>query len=147
MATKIPASSSIPRFLLPRGASNLNLFRHHQQQHRAILQPSSLPLLTTPISQPVRYASNSSTPKPRTLAKPEKFNPPSHPARHVQSPNSKIRYFGPALTEAQKETHRTKQYPNMMPPEGTFMRWFLENRSIHVWIALVSYSYFLHSYK
>ena len=25
-----------------------------------------------------------------------------------------------------------------MPPEGSFMRWFLTNRSIHVWITLVA---------
>lgn len=26
----------------------------------------------------------------------------------------------------------------MMPPEGTVLHWFLTNRSIHVWITMVS---------
>jgi len=29
-----------------------------------------------------------------------------------------------------------KKYPNMMPGEGTFMHWFLNNRSIHLYICL-----------
>ncbi|KAF2214651.1 hypothetical protein CERZMDRAFT_95043 [Cercospora zeae-maydis SCOH1-5] len=80
---------------------------------------------------PVRYASSEKPmpPKPRVLEKPDKFRPPSHPSRL----RSKTRYtYGPDLTPAQK----TKRYPHMMPPEGTFMHWFLTNRIIHLWISL-----------
>lgn len=31
---------------------------------------------------------------------------------------------------------RTKKYPNMMSPEGSFMHWFLTNRYIHLWITM-----------
>jgi len=37
----------------------------------------------------------------------------------------------------QKEEQANKQYPRMMPPEGSFLHWFLTNRSIHLWITLV----------
>jgi hypothetical protein len=29
-----------------------------------------------------------------------------------------------------------KKYPNMMPPEGSFMHWFIHNKSIHMWITM-----------
>ncbi|CAK1356273.1 unnamed protein product [Cercospora beticola] len=80
---------------------------------------------------PVRYASSEkpTPPKPRVLEKPDKFRPPSHPSRL----KSKTRYtYGPDLTQAQK----TRRYPHMMPPEGTFLHWFLTNRTIHLWISL-----------
>ena len=82
-----------------------------------------------------RHASSTSSSKPRTLEKPAKFNPPSHPARLNRSPPRQ--YPGPPLSAPELEAQKTKQYPHMMPPEGSFMRWFLTNRSIHVWITLV----------
>ncbi|KAF7187271.1 hypothetical protein HII31_11359 [Pseudocercospora fuligena] len=89
-------------------------------------------LKRTPLlAHPSRYASSErpAPPKPRVLEKPDKFRPPSHPSRIRQ----KTRYsYGPELTQAQK----TKRYPHMMPPEGTFMHWFLTNRTIHLWISL-----------
>lgn len=70
-------------------------------------------------------------PKPRVLEKPDKFRPPSHPSRI----RSKPRYnYGPDLTQEQKTV---RQYPHMMPPEGSLMHWFLTNRSIHVFISVV----------
>ena len=117
----------IPRFLLPRGA----LTTHFQPQA----------ILTFPISArrtllPCRHASKKSSPsKPIVLEKPTKFNPPSHGARlKSKAPRQ---YPGPPLSAEQLEEQKTKRYPHMMPPEGSFMHWFLTNRSIHMWITLV----------
>ncbi|MCJ1359125.1 MAG: hypothetical protein MMC33_009125 [Icmadophila ericetorum] len=70
--------------------------------------------------------------KPRVLEKPSKFTPPSHGARRVQP----RQYPGAPLSEHERSAMQTKQYPHMMPPEGSFMRWFLTNRSIHLWITM-----------
>ncbi|EME50322.1 hypothetical protein DOTSEDRAFT_165466 [Dothistroma septosporum NZE10] len=79
----------------------------------------------------VRHASTTPPPKPRVLAQPDKFRPPSHPSR-LRSKTPRYQY-GPELTQEQKTK---KQYPHMMPPEGSFMHWFLTNRTIHLWISL-----------
>jgi hypothetical protein len=76
-----------------------------------------------------RYASS----KPRVLEKPSRFNPPSHPQRIV-----KHRQYGPALSAQEQEAQKTRKYPHMMPPDGSFMHWFLTSRSIHIWITMVS---------
>ena len=82
----------------------------------------------------LRYASTkSSTDKSRILEKPTRFNPPSHGARQVKP----RMYPGPKLTVEEERTQSTRRYPNMLPPEGTFMHWFVTNRSIHLWITLV----------
>lgn len=82
-----------------------------------------------------RHASSASSTKPRTLEKPAKFNPPSHPARLNRAPPRQ--YPGSPLSAPEVEAQKIRQYPHMMPPEGSFMRWFLTNRSIHIWITLV----------
>ncbi|KAL8970540.1 MAG: hypothetical protein Q9183_001474 [Haloplaca sp. 2 TL-2023] len=74
--------------------------------------------------------------KPRVLEKPAKFYPPSHPQRLVKQRTIPRQYPGPPVSEAQKEEQRTKQYPNMMPAEGTFMFWFLTSRMLHMCITL-----------
>lgn len=78
------------------------------------------------------------------LEKPDKFRPPSHPARRVlQTRNGRlvnpgpINYPGPKLSEKEKEELKHRRYPHMFPPEGTVMFKFLTNRWIHVWIAMV----------
>ncbi|KAB2570754.1 Major facilitator superfamily [Lasiodiplodia theobromae] len=74
--------------------------------------------------------------KPRVLEKPDKFRPPSHPAR-IPSSRKRPQYtYGPRLTDEELATQKRKQYPNMMPPEGSFMHWFLTNRMLHVYISL-----------
>ncbi|OCK87273.1 uncharacterized protein K441DRAFT_623398 [Cenococcum geophilum 1.58] len=116
------SSVSIPRFLLPRA--------------NYLLRPRTrlLPPTSNPHSALVRHASNSQpSSKPPVLEKPAKFNPPSHGAR---LPRKKPRNYGPAPTEQQKHEMKTKKYPNMMPPEGSFMHWFLTNRWLHTWISL-----------
>ncbi|MCJ1389593.1 hypothetical protein MMC18_002450 [Xylographa bjoerkii] len=123
-------STRLPRFLLPRG--------------EVLLRPSSITLGICRSQHPqhqslCRYASNAfSSSKPKVLEKPAKFSPPSHPAQRNRPPPRQ--YPGPPLSEPEMDAQRTKQYPNMMPPEGSFMRWFLTNRSIHIWITLSTLS-------
>ncbi|MCJ1246280.1 hypothetical protein MMC30_003486 [Trapelia coarctata] len=114
----------MPRWLLPRGGALL-----HLQKTKF---PSTLSR-TPRCCVRCRYASNTSS-KPRVLEKPAKFNPPSHPARLNRPPPRQ--YPGPPLSASEMEAQKTKQYPHMMPPEGSFMHWFLTNRSIHVYITL-----------
>jgi len=116
MASKI----IIPRFLLPRR----NILQQQHNLQRILL----------------RHASTKPPSKPNILAKPEKFNPPSHGSKLRQPGGPKITNYGPDLTEAQKFEQTKKQYPNMMPPEGTFMHWFLHTKSIHAWISLSTLS-------
>jgi hypothetical protein len=117
----MPPTTSIPRFLLPqRGA----IWRTRL----------SIPTST---SLTIRSASNkkkNSTSKPPVLEKPSKFVPPSHPARlRKEGP----RYPGPPLSDEEIARQTKKKYPNMMPPEGSFMHWFMMNKTIHMWITLV----------
>jgi hypothetical protein len=118
-------TTAIPRFLLPQRGL---IWRTR------LAAPSATPLN-------VRHASKK-TPakkpsKPLVLEKPAKFNPPSHPARLRKDPP---RYPGPQLSPAEQAIQKTKKYPNMMPPEGTFLHWFINNRAIHMYIALVRIS-------
>ncbi|KAH0290722.1 hypothetical protein KCU62_g3456, partial [Aureobasidium sp. EXF-3399] len=92
-----------------------------------------------------RPASSSSKPVPkgRLLEKPTRFNPPSHPARLPR--RNRQPAFSVPLSAKEKAQQKTKQYPHMMPPEGTFFHWFLTNRTIHVWITmsiLISLAFF-----
>jgi hypothetical protein len=41
------------------------------------------------------------------------------------------------MTEEERAAQARKQYPNLMPPEGTFMYWFINNKSIHLYITMV----------
>ncbi|KAH8687836.1 hypothetical protein BGZ60DRAFT_394610 [Tricladium varicosporioides] len=109
------SAAVIPRFLLPQRG---NIW------HRYALQ-----------LQTIRYASNKSTKKskPLVLEKPAKFTPPSHPSRRLKEAP---RYPGPKLSEDEATSRRTKKYPNMMPPEGTFMHWFITSKSVHLYITL-----------
>jgi hypothetical protein len=129
--TTIMASlQSIPRFIL---SPRFPLLR---------LRPQTLALLPT---TSLRYASSSN---PKTLSEqfrrrqtpvipqPDKYRPPSHGKRTPRSETTQ-RSYGPPLTEEDKKRMRTKKYPNMMSPEGTFSHWFLHNKVIHLWITMV----------
>ena len=119
-------TATIPRFLLPRG----------EILPKARIISSSRSKLGVSRSQRVcRYASSSTTSKPKVLEKPAKFNPPSHPSRLTRT--RPRQYPGPPLSQPELEAQKTKRYPHMMPPEGTFMHWFLNNRAIHLWISMV----------
>ncbi|KAL4781614.1 hypothetical protein BJX76DRAFT_11457 [Aspergillus varians] len=120
----------IPPFLLPRGVPS--------QRTLLALSKSKSAVTTTP-----RCASTKASPppkdqKPRVLEKPDKFRPPSHPARRVvQTRNGRVvNYPGPKFSEKEEAERKTKQYPTMFPPEGTVMFRFLTSRWIHIWIAM-----------
>jgi hypothetical protein len=122
---------AIPRFLLPRGPQLLRA------------RPSTAQLL--PLAS-FRHASATAG-RPKTLAEqfgkkapvipqPDKYRPPSHGRRTPRSETT-MKSYGPKITEDDKERMRTKKYPNMMSPEGTFSHWFLNNKVIHLWITMV----------
>lgn len=121
-------NASIPRFLLPQG----HLYTPYRPLRIIKAQRTARNPLPT-----CRHASASAvgTPKTIRLEKPAKFVPPSHGKRLKQQIP---RHYGPRLTETQKTEQASKKYPNMMPPPGTFMFWFLTSRSIHTFITLVS---------
>lgn len=108
---------------------------------RLVIPRASLALHSAQLQQrclglSLRHASTASPPKPRVLEKPERFNPPSHPSRIRPKP----KYYGPDLSEHERKAQRTRQYPHMMPEEGTFLHWFLTNKNIHLFISMVSCS-------
>ncbi|KAL2872804.1 uncharacterized protein BJX67DRAFT_19009 [Aspergillus lucknowensis] len=125
------APQAIPRFLLPRGVPSTKTLLALTHSTRTAKPPA-----------PSRCASSSTkgnaTSKQRTLAQPDKFRPPSHPARRVvQTRNGKVvNYPGPRLSEKEEAERATRRYPNMFPPEGTVMYKFLTSRWIHIWIAM-----------
>jgi len=83
----------------------------------------------------IRRADTIDPKKPIILEQPDKFRPPSHPARlRKRKPRM---YYGRDLTDEDKAELNAKPYPYAFPPKETFMHWFLTNRSIHLWITLV----------
>lgn len=111
----------LPRFLLP-------------------LQGPSWRGVRIPISQnivAIRFASsNSSSSKPIVLEKPAKFNPPSHGSR-LKKNNPMPKHYGPALSSEEVAAQRTRSYPGMMAPEGTWAHWFWHSKILHVFITMV----------
>ncbi|PGG97737.1 hypothetical protein GX51_07181 [Blastomyces parvus] len=127
----------IPPFLLPMGISRRTLLffasRNARQQQSSLQTPPGLRLKSTSTSKPTKPSAA------RVLEKPDRFRPPSHPARRVMNPRSSQQprnYPGPRLSEAELAEKKTKRYPNMFPPEGTVMHKFLTSRGIHVWISM-----------
>lgn len=120
------STNTIPRFLLPRAGT---IWRTQ------VSHPTNPSLFIRNASKSSKKSSKPSKPsKPLVLEKPAKFNPPSHGARlRKEAP----RYPGPQLSAEEKAAQAAKKYPSMMPPEGTFMHWFINNRSIHLWITMV----------
>jgi hypothetical protein len=126
--------STIPPFLLPRGIPTsrtlLALSTRRTTNAATKLQQ---------ISRRCASSTSKDNGKQRTLEQPDKFRPPSHPARRVvQTRNGRVvNYPGPKLSEKEEAEQKTRQYPNMFPPEGTVMFSFLTSRWIHIWIAMV----------
>ncbi|KAG0158021.1 hypothetical protein PDIDSM_5534 [Penicillium digitatum] len=86
-------------------------------------------------------AKSSASAKPRVLAKPDRFRPPSHPQRLVtpspkNAPPGQPFEYGPRTTEKERVQQSKTQYPGMFPPEGTVMFKFLTSKWIHIWIAM-----------
>ncbi|CAG8323471.1 hypothetical protein PENNAL_c0017G03180 [Penicillium nalgiovense] len=126
----------IPGFLLPRGPPSALTFRALQRQ--------SARRSFTSTSTALKKASKSNTnanPKPRVLAKPDRFRPPSHPQRLTtpspkNAPPGQPFEYGPRTTEKERIQQSKTQYPGMFPPEGTVMFKFLTSKWIHIWIAM-----------
>jgi hypothetical protein len=138
--------TSIPRFLLPRGPLLLRA---------APTSRSTSTILPLPLPLAIRHASAKAPPprkpladqlrnQPRVIPQPDKYRPPSHGRRTPRSETQQKSYGAP-LSAEEKERMRKKKYPNMMAPEGTFMHWFLHNRSIHLWITSVRLPFLLPS--
>lgn len=85
-----------------------------------------------------RRASSASRGKPGVLAKPERFNPPSHGSRLKRGGVPK--HYAPPLTRAEAEAQKLRHYPGLMPPEGTFAHRVWTSRLLHVFITMVSSS-------
>lgn len=130
------APSTIPSFLLPRGGLSKSSLQYLRiTPRRTLLRHANFSSSRTSHAAPT---------KPRVLEKPDKFRPPSHPARRVVNLNKSPRnYPGPPPTAKEIEDRKTKRYPNMFPPEGTVLFKFLTNKGIHVWISMVSIGVYL----
>lgn len=136
----MPPTPFIPRFLLPqKGAIWRARLSNSSPASRTVHHASKVPQKKV-VAKPsaIRASGKPSATKnpvePLVLEKPTKFNPPSHGARRRKEAP---RYPGPQLSEQEAAAQKTKKYPNMMPPAGTFMHWFVNNRGIHIYISLV----------
>jgi hypothetical protein len=126
------SATAIPRFLLPQRG-------HIWGKSLQTIRFASTKAKPANPAKPAKKASKPIASKPLVLEKPTKFNPPSHPQRKWTAPKQ---YPGPQLSEEEAARMGSKKYPNMMPPEGTFMHWFVKNKSVHLYITLVSYTFF-----
>ena len=138
--------STIPRFLLPRrgpmwqtqlSAGQLAVARARQQPaSRRCLQ--SVRNMATTSSRPAKPQ----PPAGNILEKPAKFNPPSHGARlprrtgNANAPSSQ--HYGGDLSAAEQAAQRTRQYPGMMAPPGTWAHWFLTSRMFHLTLTMTT---------
>jgi hypothetical protein len=121
-------SSSVPRFLAPRLA----------HLPSPVLIRRTLPSIGSTSSARHASSSPSDPNKPRVLEKPAKFVPPSHGQRLR---NATPKHYGRDLNAEEKALQKKKQYPHMMPPEGSTMYKFLTSKWLHVWISLVRYKF------
>ncbi|KAL2256183.1 hypothetical protein VTK26DRAFT_2057 [Humicola hyalothermophila] len=153
MVSTTPAS--IPRFLLPQSGL---IWRRVAAGRSA--GPSTTSSVSAPASRRIllRLASSGSSssdsqqagrfsrpsqqtsqePSPsgqRVLAKPERFNPPSHGAR-LPRKNSTPRHYGGELSTEEVKAQEQRDYPGMMAPKGTRAYWFWHSRWIHVAITV-----------
>ncbi|KAI1497416.1 hypothetical protein F5X99DRAFT_25152 [Biscogniauxia marginata] len=71
--------------------------------------------------------------KPIVLAKPDRFNPPSHGSR---LPRSTPRHYGGPATADEVRAQGARDYPGLPPPENTWSHWFINSRGIHLFITL-----------
>lgn len=156
--------ATIPRFLLPRRGPMWQQQRTFASQlsstaSRPAVRSSTTTTKTssssngcTGIVQRVRHASTrspkagvnansaSSSSSPNNaniLEKPAKFNPPSHGARLPRRNNAPATpHYGGDLSAAEKAAQRTRQYPGMMAPPGTWAHWFWTSRAFHLGITM-----------
>jgi hypothetical protein len=88
-----------------------------------------------------RSASTKDPSKSIVLEKPDKFRPPSHPSRLVNSRSRGSTFNGAynqSSTASEQAAQKTRKYPHMFPEEGTLAYRILTNKNGHVNLALVS---------
>ncbi|KAK3490701.1 uncharacterized protein B0T23DRAFT_340218 [Neurospora hispaniola] len=117
-------STMIPRFLLPQYGRIWQRPTQKLIQRRLASTKSTAEANTTPSGQ-------------RVLAKPERFNPPSHGSR-LPSKKNVPRHYGGDLSFQEKQAQAQKEYPGLMPGEGTFGWWFWNNKWFHMCLTLGS---------
>lgn len=143
MMAPAAAAPIIPRFVLPQ----TGLVRRRVAAAAAARPPAptgSVPASTshrvflrwTRLS-PSRSSSSSTTSNAnqRVLAKPERFNPPSHGSRLPK--RTPPRHYGGELSNEELQAQARREYPGMMSPPGTRAYWFWHSRWIHVVITVV----------
>lgn len=127
---------SIPRFLLPQSSG---LWRRVATPTR--LQPGDLLVHVRRASSRSNSKSSSSSAKakPLTLAKPERFVPPSHGSRLPSGkPRPQQMHYGGDLSAEQVAAQRRNDYPGLPPPPQSWAHWFLHSTTIHLCITTVS---------
>ncbi|KAH6621051.1 hypothetical protein B0J18DRAFT_215752 [Chaetomium sp. MPI-SDFR-AT-0129] len=131
-------TTSIPRFLLPQ--SGLIWRRAVRVPLPTRARTSTSSSSPTPNRIFLRLASSSSdgsssnNDKPNTLAKPERFNPPSHGSRLPRG--TPPRHYGGDLNYQEVKAQASRDYPGLPPPRNSIAHWFLNNRWIHVVITV-----------
>ncbi|PHH77579.1 hypothetical protein CDD80_465 [Ophiocordyceps camponoti-rufipedis] len=68
------------------------------------------------------------------LEKPAKFNPPSHGSRLRTS--SLPKHYAPPLSAAEVARRRSRDYPGVMAPEGSWAHWVWHSRLLHTCITM-----------
>lgn len=130
---------SIPRFLLPRAGPvrpRANLGNRLQSFEPLVVRYAS--------SNTAKGKGGKPSPKPKpqpiVLEKPEKFNPPSHGARLPKNAcpqQQQQQHYGGSLSGEGLAAQRTREYPGMPPPQGTWAHWFWGSRALHLTITMV----------
>ncbi|KAL2160011.1 hypothetical protein VTH06DRAFT_1666 [Thermothelomyces fergusii] len=127
----------IPRFLLPQTGLIWRRAAPGGSTPASVLarNPPVFLRLSRRSSTTTGSSSNSSNPSgQRVLAKPERFNPPSHGSR---LPKKSIpRHYGGDLSFEEAKAQASRDYPGLPPPPTTFAHWFLHSRWIHVVITV-----------
>ncbi|KAI5801515.1 hypothetical protein DFH27DRAFT_557033 [Peziza echinospora] len=95
-------------------------------------------VLPTTASLSRRYTTPNNSNNPPELAKPLKFNPPSHGSRLPRS-SASPGYNGARSYNFPKDAPQPRhigEYPHTLPPPDTWRYFFLTNRSLHFYFSL-----------
>jgi hypothetical protein len=128
------------RALIARRATKLATNYSRACSTRQGARPPRFPLQLTSSR---RYASTNNPSKPIVLEQPDQFRPPSHGARQAKSRGRVSTLQGAynqSSTNTEREAQKKKSYPHMFPEKGTFMNWFLTNKVVHIFIAMVCFA-------
>lgn len=129
------AAFTIPRFLLPQSGliwRRVNLGNRLRDPEVLVVRYASA------AAAAVKKPKAKDKDKPVVLAKPDKFNPPSHGARLPRKNRPQQQHYGGALSGDEVAAQRKRDYPGLPPPPDTWAHWFLNSRMLHMSIAMVS---------